>query len=149
MKPREPSVRRVRKIVRNRGSIVANFKIPDVDTDLFHPLGMEQRMENERRALRYGSSLWGVVEGAVLESLSCNRGDLCRADASILAGSLAKGEETGNQFYCISVYLLTRVAYGCKFASLRYRGYDVGRIRSNVGGDAGGEPTSDMVKRTN
>ena len=35
--------------------------------------------------------------------------------------------------FIVSLYLLTRVAYGCKFASLGYRGYDVGRIRSTTG----------------
>lgn len=49
---------------------------------------------------RYGSSLWGV-EGAVLESLSCNRGDLCRADASILAGSLARERKSVLLYLCV------------------------------------------------
>ena len=65
-----------------------------------------------------------------LESLSCNRRasqtTTRRAVASILS---VTRQETRNQFYCIFPCLLTRLAYGCKFASLGYRGYDVARIR--------------------
>lgn len=80
-----------------------------------------------KRADRCGSSLC-VEEGTVLESLSCNRGDLHNASILVLGG----GGKSVLLYASLPVYLLTRVAYGCKFASLRYRGYDVGRIRSNV-----------------
>lgn len=70
---------------------------------------------------------------AAFESLSCDskvgtRETTMSRHIHFMWTTVGKGEIS----FIVSPYLLTRVAYECKFASLRYRRYNVNRISSRL-----------------
>jgi len=65
---------------------------------------------------------------AAFESLSCNSEVANRKPAEQTHSSYVDHDKGRDISFIVSPYLLTRVAYECKFASLRYRGCNVSRI---------------------
>jgi len=69
---------------------------------------------------------------AAFESLSCKSEVANRKPAEQTHSSYVDHDKGRDISFIVSPYLLTRVAYECKFASLRYQGCNVNRISSRL-----------------